>query len=445
MTLKRGLVLEGGGAKGAWQFGVLKALSERGLKFDVVSGTSVGALNGAIWSASRIDIGDKLWGEMSLSHVFLQRPWLIPALIIGGLAQLYFAFLNSFIPPDEPLPKLLEWIFSALTVLPLLVGIAGVFGAELDGGHWIGVLIEVPVAILILGLIFLDRTLMRLQMLMGFALLAAMMIVGDIWGPVDWEFINRWDFWVATAPLFFVGLARVVRSINLSYFSPEPLLKTIEFVLHSGLNVPLFVTASREVFSYLDPDNVDYVKENEDSEDRYPLHLSTMTAVYSRIDNVSPDEAREALLSSSALPFGIVPARRDNEGRRLVDGGMVDNIPWFPCIETFPCDEIVIVQCNPAKAWDDQASKDIWQIKSRLIRVFAARVRLNPEKLPKSVHNNPPTEIPFQPPTHWPRKVIVIAPAETLGTFKTGTMNFSKQSTANWMKAGYDVGKLAAL
>ncbi|MFR0795218.1 MAG: patatin-like phospholipase family protein [Oscillospiraceae bacterium] len=43
-----GLALEGGGAKGAYQIGAWKALREAGIHFSAVSGTSVGALNGAM-------------------------------------------------------------------------------------------------------------------------------------------------------------------------------------------------------------------------------------------------------------------------------------------------------------------------------------------------------------------------------------------------------------
>lgn len=43
-----GLVLEGGGAKGAFHIGALKALFERGFQFSGVAGTSIGALNGAM-------------------------------------------------------------------------------------------------------------------------------------------------------------------------------------------------------------------------------------------------------------------------------------------------------------------------------------------------------------------------------------------------------------
>lgn len=46
--LKVGLVLSGGGAKGAYQVGVMRALAEVGAQIDMVAGASIGALNGAI-------------------------------------------------------------------------------------------------------------------------------------------------------------------------------------------------------------------------------------------------------------------------------------------------------------------------------------------------------------------------------------------------------------
>lgn len=47
-TLRTGLVLSGGGARGAYQVGVLRALHELGVEVDMVSGASIGALNGAV-------------------------------------------------------------------------------------------------------------------------------------------------------------------------------------------------------------------------------------------------------------------------------------------------------------------------------------------------------------------------------------------------------------
>lgn len=42
------MALEGGGAKGAYEVGVWRALDEADVRFDAVAGTSVGALNGAM-------------------------------------------------------------------------------------------------------------------------------------------------------------------------------------------------------------------------------------------------------------------------------------------------------------------------------------------------------------------------------------------------------------
>ncbi len=48
MVYHTGLVLGGGGARGAYQIGVWKALLEKNIQFEVITGTSVGGLNGAL-------------------------------------------------------------------------------------------------------------------------------------------------------------------------------------------------------------------------------------------------------------------------------------------------------------------------------------------------------------------------------------------------------------
>lgn len=45
-SLEYGVVLEGGGARGAYQIGALKAVTEAGIRIGAVAGASVGALNG---------------------------------------------------------------------------------------------------------------------------------------------------------------------------------------------------------------------------------------------------------------------------------------------------------------------------------------------------------------------------------------------------------------
>ena len=69
LTKEYGLVLEGGGARGAYQIGAWRALAETGVKFSAVAGTSVGALNGALICMGDIDKAEHLWREVSYSQV----------------------------------------------------------------------------------------------------------------------------------------------------------------------------------------------------------------------------------------------------------------------------------------------------------------------------------------------------------------------------------------
>ncbi|MCC5948429.1 MAG: patatin-like phospholipase family protein [Nitriliruptoraceae bacterium] len=56
------VVLGGGGVHGAVQVGMLRALAERGIVPDLIVGTSVGALNGAVLAASPDDAVERLTG-----------------------------------------------------------------------------------------------------------------------------------------------------------------------------------------------------------------------------------------------------------------------------------------------------------------------------------------------------------------------------------------------
>ncbi|RMF29778.1 MAG: patatin-like phospholipase family protein, partial [Candidatus Nitrosothermus koennekii] len=68
------LILQGGGSLGAYECGVFKVLAEQNIKFDIVAGTSIGAVNASIISASKynpakaleefwLDIADKFTPE----------------------------------------------------------------------------------------------------------------------------------------------------------------------------------------------------------------------------------------------------------------------------------------------------------------------------------------------------------------------------------------------
>ncbi len=64
-----GLALEGGGAKGSYQVGAYKALLELGYKFDYIVGTSIGAINGVIFSQNDEKIAEEVWSNIKYSTV----------------------------------------------------------------------------------------------------------------------------------------------------------------------------------------------------------------------------------------------------------------------------------------------------------------------------------------------------------------------------------------
>lgn len=66
----RALVLSGGGARGAYEVGVAKALLERGIHFDYVFGTSVGAINATGIAQGSIDQLEKLWTSTRAKELF---------------------------------------------------------------------------------------------------------------------------------------------------------------------------------------------------------------------------------------------------------------------------------------------------------------------------------------------------------------------------------------
>lgn len=73
-NVKRAIVFGGGGARGAFEIGVWKALDELGYHADIVTGTSVGALNGALYILGDQESAEKMWKEIETRHILGFEP-----------------------------------------------------------------------------------------------------------------------------------------------------------------------------------------------------------------------------------------------------------------------------------------------------------------------------------------------------------------------------------
>src|SRR5215510_12756387 len=92
-----GLVLTAGGARGAYQAGVLKRIAEipllreRPQPFEIIAGASAGAINGVVLAAQAGGFGAaaervaEVWSQLELDRVFRTD---LPALALGGASLL---------------------------------------------------------------------------------------------------------------------------------------------------------------------------------------------------------------------------------------------------------------------------------------------------------------------------------------------------------------------
>ncbi|MBQ9871236.1 MAG: patatin-like phospholipase family protein [Eubacterium sp.] len=98
-----GLVLSGGGGKGAYQIGVLRALQEEGCLSDVkaVAGTSIGAINAVLYAHGDFDKAYQTWDDIDMGVLFDFDPTVLAE------GKLYFSrdemnrLMNNYIDYDK--------------------------------------------------------------------------------------------------------------------------------------------------------------------------------------------------------------------------------------------------------------------------------------------------------------------------------------------------------
>lgn len=101
----RAIVLSGGGAKGAYEAGVWKALKRLHIKFDIVTGTSIGALNGMMMVQKDYYKCMKLWKNISFEQLYDN---FVPS---KEAQQMYLNYLNKIIDggiDTEKIQKIIE-------------------------------------------------------------------------------------------------------------------------------------------------------------------------------------------------------------------------------------------------------------------------------------------------------------------------------------------------
>ena len=90
--MKRAIVLSGGGSKGAYQIGVWKALRKLKINYDIVTGTSIGSVNGIMMVQKDYHKAAFLWKNIGFDDLFdVSFP------NDGNLLEIYKKFAKEFL------------------------------------------------------------------------------------------------------------------------------------------------------------------------------------------------------------------------------------------------------------------------------------------------------------------------------------------------------------
>jgi NTE family protein len=109
---KFGLVLQGGGALGAYEVGAVEYLYERGMECAIVTGASAGAVNAAALAGATQDpprVLRKLWEKLAVDSPIPFLPEIPVPFLPQWMTRLWFSYIPSLVVPGMYRPRLDVW------------------------------------------------------------------------------------------------------------------------------------------------------------------------------------------------------------------------------------------------------------------------------------------------------------------------------------------------
>jgi predicted acylesterase/phospholipase RssA len=416
-------------------------LRNAGITFDAIAGSSVGALNAALWSADRLDAGETFWRSLSLRNICRPRRqflmyFLLPfhLLSLATDSDLRFQSAKNAV---SMLRHRLYWflvpLFGKVFPLVIVLLIAALFftpfGEILKSAHdafsklwnflWTA---ETPVHI-------------PAWQRLGFYLLFASLIL-----------FNVGYLFLTVVPT----LASLLwRRFRLTLFDTAPLRNAIAHALtKSDLAVPTYVTLAKGELLF-DPDEPFMIFSQSALGDPgdpgfwVPSESEIHSPLYERVDQVlQSDRLADLLVASTALPLGLFPSVTLG-GQEFVDGGVADNLPVWPLLEIEGCNELWVVRLRPEHENDvvDHWQRVDRQLRLREIAVDEAR-QMSEAILGKPPYSslatrsiNPPVNVPHR---QFPSgvRIVTIAPRKSIGHFFGGMMNFNARYARRLLALG---------
>ena len=452
--MRIGLVLGGGGANGAYQVGVYKALCEAGIDpsaFYCIAGTSVGALNALLFAVKNADDAEKMWHEMrtilplskSLFGALIYNlivygtmglPILLSVASLGGYA---IARLSAhFRPPGVFQPRAVHFLF-----LAAMLAIEGLvlIGYHARTSHFTGrvlaytfnpqILFNIGVPIFLV-LVYLDAILKEIE------LRPLLLAAGG--GVIFWSFAA------------FVIYRAAAGARRFSFLRNDELQRRVEEMvphLQRHAAPALFATVARErAFAhpwYETEYESEWIKERAHRQDDPGKFMTKWVPEYVEVRKRSLEDQVSTFLTTSAIPLAL-PIRKDPKGW-LCDGGIVDNLPMAAATNLAECDALIVVPLNSDDVPTAQTIQAVIDRKwaDATIPNLSAHQKLELIESVKANGGNWLLGTPGRRTISF-ENIIVIAPSQPLSTidfwglrFLTGTMCFSDRAISKWIKLGH--------
>ena len=411
-TVRRGLVFEGGGGKGAFAVGCMKAFKERDVTFDAITGTSAGALCALMWSTDSVAEGERIWLSIGQKAFFGSRPdgcvrRLIKVLLSGG--KLFAAFIRGIDLEGQPQfarDGVFSLVFGVLYWV-LLIGLLppawlwGLFPVVVPAVALFASSDELP------GVGWDSRTRrLLLDVLLWLATTKAVVGIGEhlltsgLLGGLSLGL--TWPHILLACSM----VAALLLSLDLHSTLAEgkTLALHMRTFLAKPMQLPIYVTVAKEAA----PESPHF----------FLPTPGVFACVYARLDKAPPELAEGFVYASAALPFGILPSVRIGE-HLFVDGGVADNTPALPLV-AHSVDEIWIIRLRPSRI-DLKAHFRAIVYQQMLA---TGQPGLGEELLEKWLDSV---------------RVVQITPQTNLGGMLTGTLNFAEHRSRALVRHGYRV------
>lgn len=375
--LQIGVVLTGGGAKGAYQVGCLRALEEAGLSPVAIAGASVGAMHGFIFAAGKLDDAEAIWRRTrwrDVATLTTRRLVRLPIWVLAALASEFSPFKVWRLSDSMTHPVGWRRLVYPLACLAAALGLWSLRGAA-TGGR-----VAEVFALLFAGCALLASVHERLR-----------------------------PHFLASSPI-----------------SHGPLGETLQRIITEGdcdrirsQGIPLYATTSR-----FRP----YTRE--------AIPWGGWAPRYVRLDHLDRASVLETLHLGSALPgFSASSAAR---ATTVVDGAWTDNVPVAPLLFDRPAelDLLFVVYLKPifrhrmrhnsllrlASYLIHKAAAVPTDEVLELLRWAAFRWEASGQRGPERTSAVP--------------RIVLVSPSERVGNFFTGTVRFSPAQSARLIALG---------